>query len=230
MIRVEPIVAADLRLDEGGWDFAEAERAAIAAHWRAVIAEKPFLWNGKVLICTGAAVNDGVLSARLALTDFASFVACRDWGWPDPGASSCFAVPAVVSADGALLVGIMGPRTLNEGKAYPPSGSLEPRDVAADGRVDLRASMVAELREETGLDLGQAAAGPMVAIFEGPRLAVAQRHDLPLDFAEMEAVFQLHNAAEEDPELSAIEAIRNRSQIDSRMPFYAQEIIRQFLP
>ena len=229
MIRVERISAFDLNLGAEGWDFARAERAAIDAYWQRVIAERPFLWNGEVLICTNAEAQSGVLSARFTCSDFASYVAWRDWGWPDRGARSCFGVPAVMSADGALLVGIMGQRTLNAGKAYPPSGSLELRDVKPDGSVDLRASMATELAEETGLDLAMAKAGETIAIFEGQRLAVVQRHDFPMRFSDMEEVFANHSATGEHPELARIEAVRQISQIDSRMPVYAQEIIRQFL-
>lgn len=229
MIRVEPISAARLRLDGERWAFAEAERPAIDAHWRKVTADKPHLWNGKVLICRSAAVDAGIFSARLAVTDFASFVAWRDWGHPDPEAANCFGVPAVMSSDGALLMGVMGSRTLNGGMLYPPSGSLDLRDVTATGEVDIRGSMVTELREETGLDLGMAEAGEMIAIFDHRRIAIVQRFHLPLPFAEIEAVFAAHHASETDPELASIEAIRSRSQIDSRMPVYAQELIRQFL-
>jgi 8-oxo-dGTP pyrophosphatase MutT (NUDIX family) len=181
-----------------------------------------------VLLCTRAEIIRGTLAARLVKTDYASFVAWRDWGRPDLNAWSCFGVPAVFSSDGALLVGVMGAWTLNAGRAYPPSGSLEPRDVQADGSVDLLGSMVTELREETGLDLSHAKAGEMVAIFEGPRIAVTRRHDFPLPFADIERRFALHNATESSPELERIEAVWNASQIDSRMPPYAQEIIRYF--
>ena len=230
MIRVEAITGAELTVADGGWAFALAERRAIMAHWRKITGEKPFLWNGEVFICIAADIRDGVLRARLAHTDFASFVAWRDWGRPDAAAWNCFAAPAVMSSDGALLMGVMGEQTLNGGRTYPPSGSFEPRDVDAGGRVDVRGSMAAELREETGLDLATAEAGAMWAVFEGPRLAVVQRFDLPLTFTAVEAIFTAHRAAEAAPELARVAAIRGRSQIDSTMPGYAQEIVRQFFP
>ena len=229
MIHAAPVERFDLRMAGHGWDFATAERRRIDAYWREVVAERPYLWNGDVLICVTAELSGGLLSARFAQTDFASFVAWRDWGWPDRAARSCFGVPVVMSSDGALLVGVMGPKTLNEGKVYPPSGSLEPRDIDARGCVNIGHSMAVELREETGLDLAAAMAGKAVAIFEGQRLAVARRYDFAMSFAEIEEAFQCHNAAESTPELARIEAIRDTSQIDARMPSYAQEIIRQFL-
>lgn len=229
MIRVEPIDGFSLRLIEGGWAFAQDNRARIDRHWQAVVAEKPTLWNGKVLLCTAADVANRQFSAELVETDYASFVAWRDWGRPDQSVRNCFGVAAAFSADGALVLGVMGGWTLNAGKAYPPSGTLEPKDVRPDGSVDLHGNMRTELLEETGLDLAHARPGEMVAIFEGPRLAIAQRHDFAMSFADMEHHFAAHAQAEEQPELSAIEAVRHTSQIDSRMPGYATEIIRYFL-
>lgn len=229
MIRVESISTFDLRLSPGGWDFAAHNRSAIDSHWQMVTAEKPSLWNGQVLLSTSAHAERGHFMAELVQTDYASFVAWRDWGRPDGTVRNCFGVAAAFSNDGALLLGVMGPWTLNAGKAYPPSGTLEPKDVRPDCSVDLLGNMRTELLEETGLDLHHAQPGEMVAIFEGPRLAIAQRHDFAMSFAEMQRHFERHSASEEHPELSAIEAVRDASQVDSRMPPYAAEIIRHFL-
>jgi hypothetical protein len=228
VIRAEPVTALDLRCSGGAWAFEAANRDAIARHWTMVTAENPRLWNGRTLICTQARVEQGTFRAELAETDYASFVAWRDWGRPDHSVVNCFGVPAVFSADGALLIGVMSGSTLNAGKAYPPSGSLEPKDVRPDGTVDILANMRTELLEETGLDLAQAAPGPMAVIFEGPRLAVVQRFDMPLGFAAIERHFAAHAARDPHGELSAVEALRHASQIDSRMPGYVAELVRHF--
>lgn len=227
---VVPITGLDLRLSERGWDFADAERKAIAAHWQELVTAKPGLWNGTVLLCREAEVAGGVLSARFMVTDYASFVAWRDWGRPDTSVWSCFGVPLVISADGGLLIGVMGGWTLNAGKAYPPSGSLEPRDVMPDGTIDLPGSMATELHEETGLVLAEAVPGEMVAVFDGPRIAVVRRHVFPHPFAVIETRFHHHAATDPHRELERIEAVWNSSQVDPRMPPYAVSIIRHFLP
>ena len=188
----------------------------------------PRLWNGRTLICTMAAVEQGAFRAELAEIDYASFVAWRDWGRPDHSVVNCFGVPAVFSSDGALLLGVMSGSTLNAGKAYPPSGSLEPKDVRPDGTVDILANMRSELLEETGLDLVHATPGPMAVIFEGPRLAVVRRFDLGLSFAEIERRFESHAADDPHAELSGVEALRRASQTNSRMPPYVAEIMRHF--
>jgi len=225
---VVPITGLDLRLSDRRWEFAHDRRSEIMSYWDHLIAERPTLWNGAVLLCREAEVRGDTFSARFVETDYASFVAWRDWDRPDPGVWSCFGVPVVFSSDGGLLIGVMGQWTLNAGKAYPPSGSLEPRDVKADGQVDLLGSMAIELREETGLDLGLADAGDMAAVFDGGRIAVARRHTFPKPFAELEAHFQRHNETDPERELDRIEAVWDSSQTDSRMPLYAKEIIRYF--
>ncbi|MCX7350858.1 MAG: hypothetical protein NTZ54_15535 [Alphaproteobacteria bacterium] len=228
MIRAEPITALDLRCTGGAWAFEVENAEAIARHWDAVAAAKPKLWNGRTLICTSALVEQGCLRAELAEIDYASFVAWRDWGRPDTSVVNCFGVPAVFSSDGALLLGVMSGTTLNAGKAYPPSGSLEPREIGPDGAVDILANMRTELLEETGLDLAHATPGAMAAIFEGPRLAVVQRFDVPFGFAEIEQRFAAHAAGDPHAELFAIEPLRHASQIDSRMPGYVAELLRCF--
>ncbi len=228
MTRIEPVTQLRLEVSEAGWGFADRHRADIARHWQQVMAEKPTLWNGGVLLCTEAETHDGVFAATLVKSDFASFIAWRDWGRPDQSVRNCFGVPVVFSSDGALLIGVMNGWTLNAGKAYPPSGTLEPKDIRSDGTVDAVGSMRSELLEETGLDLDEARPGEMVAIFDGPRLAIARRYDFQLSFAEMQRRFAAHQSTEETPELAAIEAVWNSSQTDSRMPGYAQDIVRYF--
>lgn len=228
MICCEPIQRHALTLSPAPWDFAQAERKAIDAHWQQLVAANSRLWNGEVLICTSADVEAGVLSANLVVTDFASFIAWRDWGWPDRTVRNCFGVPAVVSRDGELIMGVMAQSTLNAGRVYPPGGSLEPKDVREDGSIDLHGSMAEELQEETGLDLARAREGELLAIFEGQRLAIVRRFDMDRSLSDIGQVFARHRACQAEPELETIFGVRSRSQIDSRMPGYAQEIVRQY--
>src|SRR5689334_10916768 len=120
-----PISSLDLHLHPGAWPFAEAEKLRITEHWRKLAEANPRIWNGDVLICTGAKIADAVLTGRFLKTDYASFVAWRDWGWPDKSVSNLFGSAIVHSADGALLYGRMAGHTLNPGKIYPPGGPLE---------------------------------------------------------------------------------------------------------
>lgn len=229
-MRIEAITDLDLRLGNAGWAFADAERVRIDAHWREISARNARIWNGDVLICTSATIDAGALTARFAITDYASFVAWRDWGWPDASVINCFGTPAARTSDGALVFGVMAGHTLNAGMLYPPSGSLEPRDVRDDGTIDVKGSIAIELMEETGLDAGSAEEGRLIAIFDGPRLAIVQELTFPMTCVEIAASFAAHMTSQGLPELVGLEAIRSPSQIDSRMPGFAQEIVRYFLP
>lgn len=219
-----PITSLDLHLHPGSWSFAEAEKARIAEHWRQLADANPRIWNGDVLICAKAEIKEARLTGRFLKTDYASFVAWRDWGWPDKKVSNCFGSAIVLSSDGALLYGRMADHTLNPGKIYPPGGSLEMQDVGPDGRVDVIASLIRELEEETGLKACDAGTGELLAVFDGPRLSVAQvfHFESPADML-AEAVRQYLAQAHED-ELSDIEIVRSTSQIDSTMPGYAAAI------
>ena len=227
-MRVEPITGLDLRLGEEGWAFARDHGPRIADHWSGLCARNPSLWNGEVLICTDAQVRGGVLEARFAKSDYASFVAWRDWGTPDTSVRNCFGSPVVLTADGAMVFGEMAPHTLNAGLIYPPGGSLEPRDVTADGRVDVEGSIALELAEETGLDPAEATPGAMAVIDDAHRLAVVKVFRLSRTFAEVEAVFASHCAADGHAELSRLVAIRSAADVSPTMPGFAQEIVRRF--
>lgn len=83
-------------------------------------------------------------------TDFASFLAWWEWGFPDRTVTNCFAMGAIRSADGAFLLGVMGPHTAKPDSVYFPAGIPEPDDIVHGG-VDLAGSLFRELEEETGL-------------------------------------------------------------------------------
>ena len=141
----------DLRFAPRPWPFADANRAAIDAHFAAKQKANPALWNGRVLLAHEYGVADGVCRGAFLETDFASFNAWRDWGRPPAGIVNCFAAAVLRSADGAYLLGVMGAHTANAGQIYFPCGTPEPGDVV-DGRVDLEHSARHELKDETGLD------------------------------------------------------------------------------
>lgn len=229
-ITLVPIESLDLHLRKGSWAFADAERLKIDEHWRKLADANPKIWNGDVLICTKVALRERVLVGDFLKTDYASFVAWRDWGWPDKTVCNCFGSAAVVSADKAVLYGRMAGHTLNAGKVYPPGGSLEMRDVTPEGRVDVMGSITRELEEETGLKAADAKWGELLAIFDEHRLSVAQVFHFA-DNAEVLAgkVREYLRSAHED-ELSDIEIITATSRLQSTMPYavtLAQYLTRQ---
>ena len=103
-----------------------------------------------MLVLGEHAIDGAVFRGACLPTDYASFLAWNDWGRPEEGVRDCFAQGALRSADGAFLIGVMGPHTANAGKIYFPSGTPDLSDVNGD-TVDLDASVWREVAEETGL-------------------------------------------------------------------------------
>lgn len=224
-----PLAGLDLRHEAGGWEFAEREGARIAAHWQALQARNPSLWNGEMLMGFDPAMAAGRLSLRLRTVSFSSFIAWRDWGFADPSAWNCFGTPVIASADGAILFGVMADHTLNAGLAYPPSGSLEPRDVRRDATVDIEGSMALELEEETGLDLAEGRMEGQWAVFEARRLSVARLVRFEMGAAALVARIEDHIGRQRQPELAGVVALRGPSDLARPMPPYARALAHHLL-
>ena len=107
-------------------------RAEIDAHFAAEQRERPKLWNGRVLLGRNPVFAAGRFSADYFETDFASFLAWRDWGFPDRGVFNGFGMGALRSRDGAFVLGEMGEHTSNAGRIYFPSGTPDLDDVSGD--------------------------------------------------------------------------------------------------
>ena len=120
--RILSIDALDLAFSPRRWAFAEAEAQRIADHWRARVARQPQLYNGRVLVLarhTIAATPRGTtLSGEYIETDYASFLAWRDFGFPASNACNGFSMAALRGADGAFLLGEMSPHTASAGAIF----------------------------------------------------------------------------------------------------------------
>ena len=90
-IPIIPVERLDLRFEPVAWPFAVERRDEIDAHFARLRADKPAMWNGRVLLLRHGEIADGTLSGAYLETDFASFIAWRDWGFPDRTMRNCFA-------------------------------------------------------------------------------------------------------------------------------------------
>ncbi len=210
------------------WPFAEARKAEIAEHFRKAQAVRPALWIGRVLLLHEHAIGDRVMTGSYLETDFASFLAWRDWGFVDRSVRNVFPQAALVAADGAFLLGVMGDHTANAGHVYFPSGTPDPSDIDGD-RVDLNAGLRRELREETGLDADALAIAPgWTAIFDGQRIALfrVMRSSEPAIAFRRRILANFASVA--DPELADIRIVRSPADYDPHMTGYVIAYLDDF--
>lgn len=132
------------------WDYARTHAEAIETSWRAATAANPALFDGQVLLIAERQVTGEAFEASYRQVRYAQFLHYMRHGEPDGSTRNGFALAGLTSADGALVMGVMGGHTANAGKIYFPGGTPDPSDIV-DGRVDLAGSVVRELAEETGL-------------------------------------------------------------------------------
>jgi len=215
IVRIEH---ADLQFVPRPWQFAIQRRSEIDAYFATLQRDKPHMWNGQVLILYEAAIEGTTLRGAYLETDFASFIAWRDWGWPDPTMRNCFGQGALRAADGAFVLGVMSSHTANAGMIYFPSGTPDRNDVVGTS-VDLAGSVLRELEEETGLTAADVTAEPnWYAALAGPRLAMLKVLHANLPAVELRARILAHMAAETRPELADVRIARGPADIDPMMP------------
>jgi hypothetical protein len=202
------------------WPFADERRADIDAHFAWLRSKKPELWNGRVLVLYEHAVAETTLSGAYLETDFASFLAWRDWDFPDRSVTNCFALGALRAADGAFVLGVMASHTANAGKMYFVGGTPDPGDIVGN-RVDLHASVLRELNEETGLSMDDVnPATGWLAVFAGPRIAMLKVLNSRLAAGQLQAKIRSFLARQQQPELADVCIVRGPSDLDSRMPAF----------
>lgn len=229
--RIAPVRRLDLRFAPGGWPQMAPRRPEIEAHFARRTAENPHLWNGPVLLLYDHAFRDGVLSGTFRETDFAAFTFWRDSGWRDEGMVNAFALAAIEGSDGGFVLGVMGPHTASAGRAYFPGGTPDPSDITADGRVDLHASMLRELEEETGLSATDVARDVareegFTGLFDGPRVALMGRlvFDAPADA--LAARIRAFLAREARPELADVAVVHSEADITPAMAPFAVDYMK----
>jgi 8-oxo-dGTP pyrophosphatase MutT (NUDIX family) len=215
---VVPIDDLAFAFEPRGWPFAAARRGEIDAHFAARRAQRPQIWNGRVVLASHYRIVDRSLAGACFETDFASFLAWRDWNFPEADAVNVFAMGALRSCDGAFLLGVMGPHTANAGRIYFPAGTPEPDDVA-DGALDLAGNVVREVAEETGLAADDYAAAPgWQAISAGARLALMKVLDADATAHDLQSRMRAYIASDKHPELADIRIVRGPADFDPMMP------------
>ena len=211
------------------WPFAQQRRADIDAHFAARQAKTPELWNGRVLLMREHAFEGSALTGTFFETDFASFIAWRDFGFPESGIVNCFSMGALRGSDGGWLLGVMGQHTANPGRIYFPAGTPEPEDVTGD-QVDLAANVMREVAEETGLTLADfAMEAGWTAVVAGPRIALMRVMQAREPADVLRARILRHLASEREPELADIHIVRSSADFTATMPEFVTAFLGHLL-
>ncbi len=226
---IHRVTTLDLTYEPWDWPFATRRRADIDAHFVAKKREKPNIWNGQVLLARRPAWDEERFSASYFATDFASFLAWRDWGFVDASVFNGFGMGALRCADGAFVMGEMGAHTSTAGRIYFPAGTPDPDDIVGD-RVDIAGSVIRELAEETGLrPEDYAAAAHWDCVTAGSAIALIRILNVAMPADALRARIEANLALQKQPELSAIHLVRARGDISAAMPpFIAAFIEQQF--
>lgn len=229
MTQLRRVKRLDLSFAPAPWRFAEDRRAEIAAHFGKVRETKPEVWNGRVLLCRNPRLDGECYRADYFETDFASFLAWRDWGFPDTSVFNSFGAGALRSADGTFVLGRMGAHTANAGRVYFPAGTPDPNDIAGD-RVDLAASVVREVEEEVGLLPADYHAGDGWTVVEtGQVVACFRLLKSRLGGVELQQRIEAYLASEALPELSGVKVVRSIADFDSAMPQFIKAFLEDAL-
>jgi 8-oxo-dGTP pyrophosphatase MutT (NUDIX family) len=215
---IRRVTTLDLKVEPWDWPFASQRRDDIAAHFAERQREKPGLWNGRVLLGRNPRFTHGLFEASYFETDFASLLAWRDWGFADRTAFNGFGMGALRAADGAFVLGEMGAHTANAGRLYFPAGTPDLADVRS-GALDLAANVAREVEEETGLSPSDyQAAAHWDCVVTGATIAMMRVLDAPEAGDELQRRIEANLVAQDEPELSRIQLVRNRGDLSAAMP------------
>src|SRR5450432_1321250 len=209
---IHRVTALDLTLRPWSWPFVEGRRAEIDAHFAIKAREKP-IWNGRILLGRNPFFSAGRFSADYFEADFASFLAWRDWGFPDAQVFNGFGMGALRCSDGAFVLGEMGQHTSNAGRIYFPSGTPDLDDIKGDA-VDISGSVAREVLEETGLEPADYRAAPhWDCVVSGAAIAMIRILDVALTGEALRTRIEANLARQAQPELAAIHLVRETSDL-----------------
>ncbi len=206
------------------WEWAEQNRELIAANWKRRTADKPKMFNGRVLLLNNVEFEQDLLRNTYFETDYADFVAWIDNQYPDDTIANGFAMGALRGSDGAFICGIMGAHTTNAGRIYFAAGTPDLSDLRPDGTVDLATSLIRELEEETGLREGDFHVDDeWIIVQRWPTIALMRMVTMPVTAEEGAKIIRANIAKDPEPELQDVKIVRGLEDIDPKtMPLFLQ--------
>ena len=225
---IHRVTTLDLSFRPRPWPFADERRADIDAHFAIKQREKP-IWNGRILLARDPVFTGDRFSACYFEADFASFLAWRDWGFPDADVFNGFGMGALRGSDGAFILGEMAEHTSNAGRIYFPAGTPDPDDIR-DAAVDISGSVAREVEEETGLTLADYRAGAhWDCVVSGSAIAMIRILHVDLTAEQLRGQIEANLARQRQPELSAIHLVRETRDLTAAMPRFVTAFVEQQL-
>lgn len=222
---IHRVTTLDLNVEPWSWPFAIERDAEISAHFAGKQREKPRIWNGRLLLARNPVFTGTSFRAGYFETDFASFLAWRDWGFPDRDIFNGFGMGALRSNDGAFVLGEMGAHTANAGRIYFPSGTPDLDDISG-GSVDMAGSVAREVAEETGLTAADYRAGAhWDCVVSGVSVAMIRILDVDASGDALRARIEANLARQRQPELCAIRLVRDVGDLTAAMPRFVTAFI-----
>ncbi|WP_180901704.1 NUDIX hydrolase [Martelella soudanensis] len=210
-----PVRAVDIRVEDGDKAGISRFDRQVRENWEREIAANPHLFNGRLITLNDVRLEEGRVIATGQIVPYAYHLWWRRQA-PRPPTFHSFAMPVIVSADGAIIAIRMSRITANAGKVYCASGSLEIADIV-DGRVDIDANMAREADEETGIRLGELEAEPRCYCAHFRQAVMFYRFfRAALDADHLIANVQEHMRHDDEQEIDAVLAItrENRGEFD----------------
>lgn len=222
---IHRVTALDLPVRPAPWQFAQARRAEIDAHFAERQRERPKLWNGRVLLARNPVFAGQRFCAEYFEVDFASFLAWRDWGFPDRDVFNGFGMGALRSVDGAFVLGEMAQHTANAGRIYFPAGTPDPDDIR-DGAIDIGYSVAREIFEEVGFTEEDYAAEPhWDCVVTGASIAMIRILSVDMPGEALRARIEATLARQHQAELSAVHLVRGTADFTAAMPRFVTAFI-----
>jgi 8-oxo-dGTP pyrophosphatase MutT (NUDIX family) len=225
--RIHRVTTLDLPVRPWSWRYAEARRADIDAHFAAKQREKPKIWNGRVLLGRDPVFSGERLRADYFETDFASFLAWRDWGFPDSDVFNGFGMGALRSCDGAFVMGEMAQHTANAGRIYFPSGTPDLDDIAG-GALDVGGSVAREVEEETGLTPADyRTSAHWDCVCTGAAVAMIKILQVDMPGEALRRRIEANLVRQSQPELASIRLVRDASDLCDAMPHFVTAFVEK---
>ena len=225
-IEIVEIGRTEFKVEPWTWDFAAAQRPEIDRFFSELQKQRSHLWNGRVLMLRDYNVRDGTLCGSCFETDYASFLAWRDWGFPDPAVFNIFPCSALRCADGAFVTGEMAASTAAAGQISFPCGTPDLDDILQGGVLDVARNLRRELMEETGLDIDEFKTDSgWTLVRDRGFFALMKRVGSQLNAEALRTRILQNIARDAHPEFAAIRILRGPADLDSRMYGYLRAYI-----